>query len=116
MAQAVPVEWLSRLINYLNETTIFNWPPVWPKMARIIKHWAATGGNGMWPPINNYMVLRGLTQKGYDDLAYDIACSHSDGVIQVFKDADTVWEFCVLEANAPGEHHDGKRARSDMVG
>jgi hypothetical protein len=87
-------------------------------MAKDGPNYQAAGGywrGGVWPP-TNYMLLCGLSQTGYDDLAYQIACNHHDNVVQVFQDTGTVWEFYAPEMAAPGQRHDGKPARHDMVG
>jgi hypothetical protein len=45
---------------------------------------------GVWPP-TNYMVLKGLDQTGYQNLAHQIARNHLDNVVEVFESEDTPW-------------------------
>jgi hypothetical protein len=57
------------------------------------------------------MVLRGLTQVGQDDLAYEIAVNHLDNVVEVFRNTGTVWENY-----APESASQGNIAKPDFVG
>ena len=43
----------------------------------------------MWPP-TTYMVLRGLTRTGFDDVAADIGANYHDSVVKCYKDTGTV--------------------------
>ncbi|MBK7031360.1 MAG: glycoside hydrolase, partial [Bacteroidales bacterium] len=45
----------------------------------------------IWAP-TNYMVLRGLTQNGYDSLAFEIAWNHLNNVVEVFNNTRTLFE------------------------
>ena len=118
LADAVPADRLGPFVEQLNDPATFNRPHRVPCMAKDGPDYQARGGywrGGVWPP-TNYMLLQGLTRHGYADLAYDIARNHHDSVVQVFRDTGTVWEFYAPELDAPGERHDGKHARPDMVG
>ncbi|MEM7344626.1 MAG: trehalase family glycosidase, partial [Chloroflexota bacterium] len=118
LTQTVPSERIARLIDQLNNPETFNRPHRIPCMAKDGPDYQDRGGywrGGVWPP-TNYMVLRGLSQEGYDDLAYNIASNHHNSVVQVFKDTGTLWEFYAPEMDASGARHDGKQARHDMVG
>jgi hypothetical protein len=57
------------------------------------------------------MILRGLTETGFDGLAADIARNHYDNVLKVFEKTGTFWENYAPERLAPG-----KPAMSDFVG
>ena len=64
----------------------------------------------VWPP-TTYMILRGLTRYGYDDLAHAIARNHHDNVMAVYNETGTVWENYAPEKAAPGQP-----AKRDFVG
>jgi hypothetical protein len=118
LAAAVPDQHLPQFLTWLDDPDTFKRPHRVPCMAKDGPNYQAAGGywrGGVWPP-TNYMLLCGLSQTGYDDLAYQIACNHHDNVVQVFQDTGTVWEFYAPEMAAPGQRHDGKPARHDMVG
>ena len=51
------------------------------------------------------MVLKGLDAYGKFDMSHEIACSHLDAVVEVFKDTDTLFE------NYAPELVDGKALR-----
>ncbi len=117
LAQAPTAEQLPGLVDWLQHPS-FKRPHRIPSMASDSPDYQASGcywRGGVWPP-TNYMVLRGLSQTGYDDLAYEIACNHHDNVVQVFKDTGTLWEFYAPEAATQGLRFDGKPARHDFVG
>jgi hypothetical protein len=57
------------------------------------------------------MVLRGLENYGYNDLAHDIALKHLDMVARVFEKTGTIWENYAPDAVQPG-----KPAAADFVG
>jgi glycogen debranching enzyme len=63
---------------------------------------------GVWAP-TNYMVLRGLSQLGRDELAFEIARNHLDCVTQVFGKTGTFFE------NYAPDQCEGK-FRKDFVG
>ncbi len=48
------------------------------------------------------MVLRGLTQNGFDDLAHDVAANHHDHIVSVFRQTGTIWENYSPSKSAPG--------------
>ena len=64
----------------------------------------------VWPP-TNYMVLRGLTASGLDDLAAEIGRNHHDHVVETFVETGTFWENYAPEAAARGSESKG-----DFVG
>jgi hypothetical protein len=57
------------------------------------------------------MVLRGLTDVGADDLAYDIARNHVENVSGVFQETGTLWENY-----APERVKQGFPSKPDFVG
>lgn len=65
---------------------------------------------GVWPGAN-YMVINGLSLKGYAEEAKAIARNHYDNVFEVFKKTGTFWEYYAPEETAPGF-----MARNEFVG
>lgn len=117
LAQAAQDEQLEALTTWLDDPA-FNRPHRIPSMSSDSPDYQGSGcywRGGVWPP-TNYMVLRGLSQTGQDDLAYAIACNHHDSVTQVFRDTGTLWEFYAPEAIEHGWRFDGKPSRHDFVG
>ncbi len=118
LSDAVPAGQLPRFIAALSDPATFNRPHRVPCLARDNPSYQENGSywrGGVWAAIN-YMILRGLTQTGFDELAHDIARNHHDMVIKVFKETGTLWEFYAPETAAHGFRHDGKPAVKDMVG
>ncbi|MBN2475815.1 MAG: phosphodiester glycosidase family protein [Pirellulales bacterium] len=73
----------------------------------------ATGGywrGAVWAP-TTMMVVRGLQRCGRDALAHEIAVSHLESVVAVFRDTGTIWENYAPQQIAPG-----KPAKRDFVG
>ena len=64
----------------------------------------------VWAPTDT-MVIRGLENYGYFDLAREIALEHLDRVAEVFHQTGTIWENY-----APDSVHQGKPAKGDFVG
>ncbi|MGD0127918.1 MAG: trehalase family glycosidase [Terriglobia bacterium] len=64
----------------------------------------------VWVPTET-MVIRGLENYGYSDLARELALSHLELVAQVFKKTGTIWENYAPDAVQPG-----KPAKGDFVG
>jgi hypothetical protein len=77
-----------------------------PKYKENGRYWQG----GIWPG-TNYMVMTGLYNKGYRDLAYKIAQNHYSQVFEVYKNTGTFWEYYAPEAAEPGF-----MARKDFVG
>lgn len=113
LAGIVPRERLPRFIAHLEDEAAFNRPHRVPSLAADDPAYQPGGGywlGGVWAP-TNYMVLRGLTRAGADDLAHAIARNHLDNVVRVFDLTGTLWENYAPEAAAPGEP-----AKPDFVG
>jgi hypothetical protein len=118
LADAVPTEHVPEFVAWLDEPTAFNRPHRVPTLAYDSPFYAADGDywrGGVWPP-TNYMVLRGLSSTGYDDLAHEIAVNHHENVLEVFRQTGTVWEFYAPEQITPGYLVDGRTGRDDFVG
>jgi len=65
---------------------------------------------GVWAP-TNYMIIKGLQQYGYHELAALAAERYLAGMYKVFKTTGTVWENYAPDSAAPGDI-----AKPDFVG
>ncbi|UCG57016.1 MAG: hypothetical protein JSU70_19395 [Phycisphaerales bacterium] len=84
-----------------------------PTLAANERGFNAQGGywNGaVWAP-TDMMVIRGLENYGYTELAREIALNHLHNVIEVFRTTGTVWENYAPQSIAPG-----KPSKRDFVG
>lgn len=113
LAGVLPNERLERFIAHLDDPRKFRRPHRIPSLPADDPDYAAHGNywcGGVWP-MTNYMVLRGLTRYGYDDLAYDIALSHVLNVTRVCEETGTLWENYAPETASKADP-----ARPDFVG
>ena len=113
LAGIVPPNRLDRVVAHLNNPAEFNRPHRVPTLSADHLSYHPFGEywrGGVWAP-TNYMVLRGLTQTGYHDLAHEIGCNHHSNVVKVFEQTGTVWENYAPESAAQGNI-----AKSDFVG
>ena len=113
LAKIAPPERLERLVAQLENPQTFNRPHRVPSLAADHESYHPLGEywrGGVWAP-TNYMVLRGLTEAGYHDLAYKVARNHHSQVVQVFEQTGTLWENY-----APEKTERGNMARPDFVG
>ncbi|HRR06713.1 MAG TPA: trehalase family glycosidase, partial [Victivallales bacterium] len=113
IADAVPEERLDTFISNLKDEKQFNRPHRVPSINANHPAYKSDGGywlGSVWPP-TNYMILRGLTKIGEDDLAFEIAENHLKNVWAVFKKYGTVFENYSPEFEEPG-----KPAMKDFVG
>lgn len=69
----------------------------------------------VWAPTNT-MVIRGLENYGYNDLARSIALRHLHIVAEVFAETGTIWENYAPDAKEPGRHADSALVAKDFVG
>jgi hypothetical protein len=69
----------------------------------------------VWAPTNT-MVIRGLEEYGYYDLAKSIALKHLETVAEVFEKTGTIWENYAPDAKEPGRHTDSTLVAKDFVG
>ena len=111
---AVPDERLNRFIRHLENPREFNRPHRVPSLSADHPDYSRPYGQywkgGVWPS-TNYMLLRGLTALGRDDLASAIGTNHHQAVVGVFETTGTVWENYAPEMIAPGQP-----AKGDFVG
>jgi len=113
LANIAPLERVERLIAQLEDPRTFNRPHRVPTLAADHEDYNPLGEywrGGVWAP-TNYMVLRGLTEAGFPDLAHEIARNHHAHVVQVFEQTGTVWENY-----APEKTERGNISRPDFVG
>jgi hypothetical protein len=64
----------------------------------------------VWAPTDT-MVMRGLENYGYDELAREIALNHLNRIAEVFEKTGTIWENYAPDSAAPG-----KPAKPDFAG
>ncbi|MCX6133233.1 MAG: trehalase family glycosidase [Ignavibacteriales bacterium] len=69
----------------------------------------------VWAPTNT-MVIRGLENYGYNELARSIAMRHLRIVAEVFAKTGTIWENYAPDAKEPGRHADSALVAKDFVG
>jgi glycogen debranching enzyme len=96
---------VARLVAHLADERSFNRPHRVPTLAANQPHYQPGGGywrGGVWAP-TNYMVLCGLAQAGFDDLAHDIGRNHHAAVVTVFEETNSVWENYAPDTITPGE-------------
>lgn len=113
LAGIVPPDRLDRFVAHLDNPAEFNRPHRVPTLSTDHPSYHPLGEywrGGVWAP-TNYMVLRGLTQTGYHNLAHEISLSHHANVVKVFEQTGTVWENYAPESAAQGNI-----AKGDFVG
>ena len=109
----LPKSRLDRLVAHLADTATFNRHHRVPSLAANNPKYKANGRywvGGVWPG-TNYMVISGLVDKGYRDLAWDITLNDYNNVLDVYKKTGTFWEYYAPESSDPGF-----MARKDFVG
>jgi hypothetical protein len=112
LADAVPRERVERFVAHLDAPSEFKRAHRVPSLSADTPGFDPDGGHwlgGVWAP-TNYMVLRGLSQHGYDDLAYAIAENHYQNILDSFEKTRSIWEH-----HAPDRIGAG-RGRQDFVG
>jgi hypothetical protein len=112
LANVVPEERLQRFVSHLEVESEFKRIHRIPSLSADTPGYDSDGGlwlGGVWAP-TNYMVLRGLSERGFEDLAHEIAENHYFNVIESFEKNESVWEH-----HAPDKPSEG-RGRSNFVG
>ncbi|MDX2077830.1 MAG: trehalase family glycosidase [bacterium] len=113
LSDVVPSERAERLIAHLQDEKGFNRPHPIPTQAYDSPDYNPYGGywlGGVWSP-TNYMVLCGLTRRGYHTLAHQIAHKHVEQVAKIYVDSGTLYENY-----SPEYAQAGIPARKDFVG
>ncbi len=93
LAGCVPSDRLSGLLGHLENPSEFNRAHRIPALSADDPDYSGAGDywcGGVWSP-TNYMVLKGLDEIGWRDLAHQIAVNHNDCVVRVFESEDIHW-------------------------
>lgn len=93
LADVVAPERMASFVAALDDPELFNRPMRVPSLAANHPEYRASGGywlGASWPP-TTYMVLRGLTKAGCDDVAADIGANYHHQVVECFRRTGTVW-------------------------
>ena len=101
------------LVAELKNPSTFGRPNPVPTLAANQEGYVPAGGywrGSVWAPTET-MVIRGLENYGYDDLAREIALKHLDLVAKVFEKTGTIWENY-----SPDATQQGMPAKADLVG
>lgn len=104
MTDVLDREQLDRLVAHLEDEDEFARPHMVPSLSADHPKYRPNGRywqGGVWPG-TNYMVIHGLTRKGYDRLAYRIATNHYLNVLEVYRKSGTFYEYYAPEAAEPG--------------
>ncbi|WP_165022579.1 MGH1-like glycoside hydrolase domain-containing protein [Dysgonomonas sp. ZJ279] len=104
---------MDRLVKELDNPKTFNRPHRVPSLSADNPKYNPLGRywqGGVWPG-SNYMVITGLQNKGYSQMAKDIARNHYNQVFEVYKNTGTFWEYYAPEKTEPGF-----MARKEFVG
>jgi glycogen debranching enzyme len=94
LGKVVPEDRLERFLSYLTNEDEFNRTMPLPALSATDPDYLGWGDywlGGVWAP-TSYMVLRGLTAYGEDELAKSIAKKTYVSVATVFKATGTFWE------------------------
>lgn len=104
---------MDRLVYWLNDKDTFNRIHRIPVLAANEPGFDPEGGywsGSVWAP-TNVMVLLGLEENGYHDLAREIGLNHMQIMAQVFEKTGTIWE------NYPADSiTSGNADNADFVG
>jgi hypothetical protein len=109
---ASPAQAAALVAELKNQNTFGRTNPV-PTLAADQEGYEPGGGywrGSVWAPTET-MVIRGLENFGYDDLAREIALKHLDLVARVYEKTGTIWENY-----SPDTIQQGKPAKADFVG
>ena len=101
------------LVNELENEKTFNTIHRVPTLAADELGFDPAGGywNGaVWAPTNR-MIVEGLENYGYRQLAREIALNHLHNIVEIFNQTGTLWENFAPERIAPG-----KPSKGDFVG
>ncbi len=114
LAEAVPKERLERFVAHLDNEAEFKRTHRVPTLSADHRMYYPDGWywrGSIWSP-TNYMVLKGLSNCGYDQMAHEIAVNHLDNVVKAFVKTGTLWENYSPEK----EGEKGNIAKDNFVG
>ena len=117
IAKCLPADRAEDFIAHLNNENQFKTEHRVPTLSKDHAEYKSDGGywrGSVWAP-TNYMVLKGLDEYKKYNLAYDIACSHLDAAVSVFKDTGTLFENYAPEFKN-GKAVKGGSSMGDLVG
>lgn len=113
-----------RLVEHLKNKNEFWTDQIFPSLAKDEKEYNPSGQywkGGVWAP-TNYMVIKGLSNYGFDDLAREASYKYIQGIYEVYKDTGTIWEAYAPEKDDSGKlkpctRKDGKTfCKDDFTG
>jgi alpha,alpha-trehalase len=110
LAGIVPDNRIDAFVAHLDNPNEFKRPNRVPTVSADDESYSPVGDywNGsVWAP-TNYMVLKGLDYHGYNKLAYEIASTCLDNVVEVFNSTGTIWENYAPETADHGSHSKDK--------
>ncbi len=113
LAGLVPPERIAPFVDHLRRENEFKRHNRVPALSADHPKYSPEGdywNGGVWAP-TNYMVLEGLFENGYGDLAHEIAQDYVSSVVRVFEKTGTLWENYAPDSDSPG-----KPAGKDFVG
>ncbi|MDD6800436.1 MAG: trehalase family glycosidase [Firmicutes bacterium] len=113
LAGVVPKDRADSFVAHLENKDEFNRSHRPPTLSADNPHYDPHGSywcGSVWAP-TTYMVLRGLEKYGFNQTAYDIACSNIKNVVAVFNKTGTLWENY-----APDFAERGNESKGDFVG
>ena len=117
LARCVPEDRKDDFIAHLDNENEFKTIHRVPTLSRDHEEYNPAGGywcGSVWSP-TNYMVLKGLDEYGRYGLSHEIAVSHLDAVVSVFKNRGTVFENYAPEL-VDGILEKGSSSMPDFVG
>ena len=112
LAGGVPKTRMNRFIAHLDDPTVFKRTHRCPSLSADTPGFDSDGGywrGAVWAP-TNYMLLRGLTKNGFDDLAAEIGRNHLENVVESYLKTGTLWENYSPDLRGEG------RSTKDFVG
>ncbi len=117
LAKCVPEDRKEDFIAHLDNENEFKTVHRVPTLSKDHAEYNPAGGywcGSVWSP-TNYMVLKGLDAYGRYGLSYEIALSHLDAVVSVFKNRGTLYENYAPEL-VEGKFEKGSSSMADFVG
>lgn len=104
---------LPRFLSHLDNTGEFHRTHLVPSLSASDPDYSSSGSywrGSVWPS-TNYMVIRGLSEIGRENLAQTVAMNHLENVLAVFEETGTFWENYAPDAVCPGN-----QAKDEFVG
>ena len=108
LADVVPPNRIDRFVAHLDNPAEFKREHRVATLSADDPQFDPNGGywrGSVWAP-TNYMVLRGLTLAGRDELAYEIARNHLDNVVGVYSRTGTLFENYAPDKLQGNDHKD----------